>query len=425
MLVIYDLISAAIAIIYLPLYLLRRKFHREFFIRFGILPKNLKLDRPIWIHAVSVGETMAIRGLLDELRSIYPGKKFVISTITPTGNKIAKAIAKEGDFVTYLPLDFSFILRGAIDKIDPSLFIIAETEIWPNLISILHNKNIPIAVVNGRISDSSFKGYSIIKIILKPILNQITMFCVQTERDAARLIHLGVLPDKVKITGNMKFDSKDRLDSKDDYAVYREKMGIKIEEKLFVAGSTHSGEDEFVLDAYKRILNDFPRVKLLIAPRHPERTKNIEKVVIKFGFDPVRVSDLALLSVNPKERKKIFILDTVGKLLFFYAIADIVFVGGSLVKKGGHNILEPANLGKPVLFGQHMDNFRDIAELFIAAKAAILLRNSEELAGNMKYLLSNPDKIAELTRNAKRIIQQNQGATKRNIGYIRELIKQY
>ena len=263
----------------------------------GILPRYVSLNNSIWVHAVSVGEAVAVRILIEELRKFYPTKRFVISTVTATGNKIAKGIAEKTDFVTYLPLDFSFIVKRVINKIRPSLFIIAETEIWPNLISYLARLNIPIVIVNGRISDSSFRGYLMIKFLLRPILNKISLFCVQTQRDAQRLIGLGVSGDKINITGNMKFDFKDYTDLKKDYTDYRLKLGLNPKEKLLVMGSTHPGEEEIILNVYQGLNKEFPDLRLLIAPRHPERAKDIEKIVIKYGLNLVRVSQLASLPV--------------------------------------------------------------------------------------------------------------------------------
>lgn len=425
----YDLIFFIAAIIYIPIYLFKKKFHRGFILRLGFLPRDLTLNRPIWIHAVSVGEAMAVRGLVEELRNIYPDKRFVISTVTPTGNKIAKSMASENDFVTYLPLDFSFIVKAVIDKINPGLFIIAETEIWPNLISYLYNKNIPIFVVNGRISDRSFGGYLAIKFLVRPILNKITFFCVQTQRDAERLIRLGVSGDKIRVTGNMKFDIKDYADFKKtrlpeqarDYTDYRLKLGLSSKEKLFIAASTHPGEEEIILGTYKELLNEFPFLRFLIAPRHPERALEIIKLIKKFDFESMRISVFNRQTAKPRNPQTIFILDAVGQLMSFYAISDIVFVGGSLTKIGGHNILEPASLGKPIIFGPYMFNFKDIADLFLNNNACLSVPNKAELKQSIKELLNSPYKMEELGKKAKDLIVGNQGATRRNLELIKSL----
>ena len=363
---------------------------------------------------------MAIKGLLEELKKIYPDKRFVISTVTPTGNKIARNIATAGDWVTYLPLDLSFIISRVMGKINPSVFILAETEFWPNLITHLYQKRIPIIVVNARISDASFKGYLSIKFLLKNILNKINLFCSQTRRDAERLIRLGVSENKIRITGNMKFDLKSysTLNESTDLKL---KIGLKPKEKFLVAGSTHSGEEEVVLAAYKKLLVSFPDLRLLIAPRHPERTADLERLIRLKGFDTIRISKLADSPDRSSNRRAVFILDTVGELLSFYSIADVVFVGGSLVKNGGHNLLEPAILAKPILFGPHMFNFRDIAQLFLEHHAALLVRDAEELCSNVKYLLDNPDKIQSLSQRARGLLIANRGATQKNVEIIKDL----
>lgn len=423
MFIVYDLIFLLIALVYLPIYFCKGKFHHGFLSRLGFLPKDIELNNPIWIHAVSVGEVMAIRGLLEELRAFFPDKRFVISTVTPTGNKVARNIAQENDFVTYLPLDFSFMVRKVLDKINPRLFIIAETEIWPNLTSYLYKKNIPSVVVNGRISDSSFKGYLMIKFLLKPILNKINLFCVQTEHDRQRLIRLGVPGDKIRVTGNMKFDTTDYTDKKiADYTDYKLKLGLKNNQRILLAASTHPGEEKIILNVYRKLLADFSDLRLLIAPRHPERAKRIADLALKNGFNPIFISSLNL-TPDTHEPRYIFILDTIGQLMNYYAIADTVFVGGSLAKIGGQNILEPASLGKPVIFGPYMFNFRDIADLFLENNAGVLVKNEEELITSIKDLLNKPDKREAMGKKARALILENQGATRKSAQIINDLCK--
>lgn len=421
MFIVYDLIFLIFVIIYLPIYFFRKKFHQGFWLRLGILPKDLELERPIWLHAVSIGEVMAVKSLIEELRNIYATKKFVISTVTATGNKVAQGIAKEYDFVTYLPLDFSSIVRSVIDRINPSIFIIAETEIWPNLINYLYKKNIPIVVVNGRISDVSFRGYSSIKFLLKPVLEKISIFCMQTERDADKLMHLGVPKVNIHITGNMKFDTAVYKEKVKDSIELRSKLDLDPQDKLFAAGSTHPGEEEIILEAYKDLQTQFSNLKILIAPRHPERSKDIAKISSRFGLCGIFISTLTAGSPS-RVIKPVFILDVIGQLGNFYSIADIVFVGGSLIKRGGHNILEPAFLGKPILFGPYMFNFQDIADLFLCNKASIMVYDQEELKINIQDLLNNPAKIIELGQRARQLILENQGATKRNVELLRKAV---
>lgn len=415
----YDFIFIIVALIHLPLYLFRGKFRRGFSRRLGFLPKGLDLDRPIWVHAVSVGEAITLKPLVESLRINYPQKRLVISTVTSTGNKIARQMARDTDLVTYLPFDISFIIRSVINRINPSLFIIAETELWPNLISSLYKNNIPVIVVNGRISDGSFRGYSKIRFLLKPMLDKVALFCVQTERDSQRLISLGAPQGKIRICGNMKFDASVNTNvSTVDLEEYRKLLGLNPAERLLVCGSTHPGEEEIVLNAYQDLQKEFPSLKLLIAPRHPERAKDIEKLILARGFNAVSISNPKLITYN-SQTTTVFILDTIGQLIYFYALADIVFVGGSLIKKGGHNILEPASLGKPIIFGPNMFNFRDITDLFLADNAAIMLSDESQLKLKIKELLQNPQQAAELGRRAKALIADDIGATARVMDLIR------
>jgi 3-deoxy-D-manno-octulosonic-acid transferase len=415
--ILYDFVFLIFILISLPVYLFKGKFHRGFLRRLGALPKGLALERPIWIHAVSVGEAVLMRGLIARLRASYPSKSFVISTVTPTGNKIARSIAEKSDFVTYLPFDLSFITNRVIRKVRPCAFIIAETEIWPNLISSLYDLKVPIAVLNARISDKSFKGYSTIKYLLKPILNKIHLFCAQSKSDRDRLISLGVEPERIEVTASMKFDQAWQLS--EGVNSFKGKLSLKEEEILLVAGSTHPGEERILLNTYRKLIGSFPHLRLLLAPRHPERADEVALLVRHFGFKPIRISLL-----QPKEAfaDAVFILDTVGELISFYAAADIVFVGGSLVKKGGQNILEPAALGKPVIFGPHMFNFRDIAAEFLKSNAALQALTPEGLLSIIKELLGDKPKIIELARNSKEVILNNQGATEKNFNLVRKLI---
>jgi len=251
-------------------------------------------------------------------------------------------------------------------------------------------------------------------------LDKISLFCVQTDDDSKRLRSLGVPEDKIRVTGNMKFDNTSGADKQTAGSgdKYRALLDFKADEKLWVSGSTHPGEEEIILDVYQELIKEYPKLKLLIAPRHPERAGEIEKMVSRYGFCAGLASVLPLMPCACLS-KTVFILDIIGELMNYYNIADIVFVGGSLVKKGGHNILEPAGAGKPVLIGPHTFNFRDIAGAFIKKDACVLVHDREELLLRIKELLDNPDKGAALIRRAGSIISENKGATIRNLEHIR------
>lgn len=419
MFIIYDLIFLVFMIIYFPIYLFQGKLNRGFLRRLGFLPQGVKFEKPIWIHAVSVGETIAIKGMVEELRKAYPGKQLVISCVTSTGYKVAQGLIKPGDFLTYLPLDFSFIVKKVMRLVCPCLFVVAETEIWPNLISGLFKQKVPIVTVNGRISDSSYSGYRVIKLFIRPILRKMSYFCVQTDLDAGRLKNLGVADKNIQVTGNIKFDLN--LSVGNDSKVYREKLGLNSDEKLLVCGSTHPREEEQILSSYFQVLSAFPNLKLLIAPRHPQRAKEIANLVAAQGFAPVFISQIS--SACPTcINKPVFILDSIGELSSYYAVADVVFVGGSLVKTGGHNLLEPASFKKAIIFGPEMFNFRQIKKLFLEQKAGLMVHNVEELAQKIKDVLGNDILAKRLGQAAYDLILFNQGASQKNVSVLRQFL---
>jgi 3-deoxy-D-manno-octulosonic-acid transferase len=409
------------AIICLPAYIFQGKMHRGLLERMGFLPK-IGWRRPIWVHAVSVGEVMSVKRLIHELKTEYPGKQIILSTVTATGNQVAKSIADANIFLLYLPFDLSFVVNSVISRINPCFFVIAETEVWPNLIRCLYKKHIPIVIVNARISDASVKGYSAVKFLLKPVINKVNLICGQSEHDAKRFQEaLGAQANKIKVTGNMKFDfsipsMRESVDS-----VLRKDLGMHPVDKLLVCGSTRPGEEEILIGVYKSLLSKFPGLKLVIAPRHPDRSREISLIVSKSGFNSVFVSRLPYECASCLTHP-VFILDTIGNLLEFYKTADIVFVGGSLARLGGHNIVEPAIFSKPVIFGPHMFNFRDISGLFLKENAGIMVRNEEELKESITMLLESPQASRGFGERARGLIQRNQGATLRNMGEIRKVV---
>ncbi|MBN2097721.1 MAG: 3-deoxy-D-manno-octulosonic acid transferase, partial [Candidatus Omnitrophica bacterium] len=385
-----------------------------------------KKKSPIWLHAVSVGETQAARPLVEYLKLKYPDSTLVISTVTATANKIAKNLISPNELVIYSPLDISFVVKKTLDLINPKLLIIAETEIWPNLIVNAASRNVPIVMVNGRISSGSFRNYKLFPCFLRPILLKINLFAMQTKTDAQRIIELGAEENKVKVTGNMKFDI---LGS--EFVVRSSELGLKENEKLFIAGSTHRGEEQVILRAYQDLVKTHPDLKLLIAPRHIERVAEIEKLITRFGFRAQRVSAIfttnyelpsfAKASEGRRTTNSILILDTIGQLRNLYQLADIVFIGGSLISHGGQNPIEPAYFSKAILFGPDMSNFSSVSETLLKQKAAILVRDAVQLKESCLSLLTDSEMARDLGQRAKQIIEQNRGATFKNL----ELINQY
>ncbi len=411
MFILYDLTFLPFFIFGFFYYLFKGKFHSELHLRYCPQIKE-KLERPIWLHAVSVGEAKVAKNIYSILKQNYPNKHIVISTVTPTGQRIVKSFISGKDQLIYLPIDFSFIVRKFVNLINPSLFISIETEIWPNLIYFLHKNNTPIIIVNGRISPGSFFGYSIFKLSMKPILNRVDLFCMQTELDAKRIIKIGADTNKVKITGNIKFDLEISHDS-----IKKVDLGLSSNDLVWLAGSTNPGEEEIALEVYKNLSKDYKDLRLLLAPRHTERTHQIEQLVSKFGFESIRFSQIKGSS------SRIIILDVMGRLAGLYNIADIVFIGGSLVKKGGQNILEPASFAKPIIFGPYMFNFVQIKDLFLKEKAAVQVNDKLELEEKLRSLLLDPNERNRLGQRARSLLEENKGATLRTFGLIKELIE--
>ena len=421
----YDIGFLIFSVVYLPILVFKGKLHREFPERFGryALAKEKALlsgrDR-IWIQAVSVGEVAVCKSLIPLLKEKFPGHDLVVSTITKAGNDLAKKLFSKDAVIIYFPLDFGFTVRRAVKYIKPRIYIMIETEIWPNLLSELSLNSVPSVMINGRISDRSIGKYRWVLPFLKSTLSKIRAFCMQDTIDAERVISLGAPPDRVKVTGNMKFDVEVPVNIPAKDAI-RQSLGLKEGDELFVAGSTHEGEEETVVGAFGELILEFPKLKLLIAPRHIGRVGKIEKIIKKSGFEPLRVSRLNESRTTNNERR-IMILDTIGHLNEAYSAATLVFVGGSLVKHGGQNPVEPAVLGRPILFGPHMFNFRYITKVLLKEGAALQIAGKEDLVKNLKMLLMDPLKRSEFGDNAKRAIAQNRGATKKNLEKISEIL---
>lgn len=425
----YDLFFILFGLVYLPYALIKGKFTLDgFLMRLGIFPsevrKGLTAKPVIWIHAVSVGEVMAIKGLVDFMRENLPAYLLIVTTVTKTGNSLAKKVFAQDVCISYLPFDISFITRRVVGFIKPKLFILCETELWPNIIFALWQKKVPIVLVNGRLSDSSLKGYKVIKRLLRPILNRVSLFCMQTESYSLRLEELGVKEERIKITGNMKFDivAPPQTELTKTLQEY-----LKDTEQLFVAGSTHPGEEAIILKVYKQLLQGHPRLRLLIAPRHIERVGEIERLVRTIGFEPLRLSRFKVrgsrfevyLPPSTFHLPPILLLDTIGELASLYRIATVVFVGGSLVNKGGHNPIEPAMFEKPIISGYHIYNFKDVYELFLKNEAAILVCNEQKLFDGIDNLLRDKDLRTSLGFCARGIVEENKGATERNFKIIK------
>jgi 3-deoxy-D-manno-octulosonic-acid transferase len=417
MYILYNIFLVLLTIVLFPVMLF--KFITEAKYRGGITQKLGRVrkrvrkvigeTRPIWVHAVSVGEVMAAHPMIRELKKKYPGKKLILSTVTVTGNYTALQRVPEADAVFFFPFDYPWIVRRVIGRINPELVLIAETELWPNFFRELSRRGIPSALINGRISPHSYKNYMKLRTFFSRVFSEVSLFCMQSESDAERIKEIGAPHERVMVTGNLKFDQK--------IATASSKPMIAPQgSRVITAGSTHRGEETVLLDVFKRLREKFPDLILIIAPRHPERFEEVSALISKAGYVCQRRTRLNGIV------KDVLLLDTIGELRSFYEICDIAFVGGSLVKVGGHNLLEPAMVKKPVIFSRYMFNFKEISEALILAGGGILVKDKGELYIQCEKLLSDKDYAREIGSRAFSVIEANSGAAGRTINAVSRLI---
>jgi 3-deoxy-D-manno-octulosonic-acid transferase len=382
-------------------------------------------SRIAWFHAVSVGETVALEILLKQFHQLYPDYKILISNITNTGNERAKKI-KEADYVIYCPLDLSIITRKIVTYIKPELFVIIETEIWPNIIRSMKEQSCKIALVNGRISDKSYVGYRKLSFFFKNVLSKFDLICMQTEEYKDRIITMGANPESVKVPGNIKFDllpettkNKNSQNLYDDFLIPENSL-------IFTAASTHCPEEEIILTIYQNLKNKFPELFLVLVPRHPDRRVEIEKICVGKNVDYILRSVIKKESIkNPLNPNRVLILDTIGELISIYSLSDVVFMGKSLIKPGGgHNILEPAAFSKPIIWGKFMSNFREIENILLKNNAGIKVEDCKELEYQLSKLFESKQKRIDLGNKANKILIANQGSTEKTLDFLSKLLIQ-
>ena len=386
--------------------------------RWGHLPDGIDPGgRPsIWIHAVSVGEVQAARTLIAGLRDRYPGHRLWLSTTTRTGRAVAAGIeAVDGLF--YFPLDLPPAVDRVLDRVRPVLFIAVDTELWPNLLRRCARRGVRTVLVNGRISDRSYPRYRLVRRWFRRVLADMDRCCAQSDESARRLVDLGAPAERVVVTGNLKFDAlpAPRPGSAPGDGDLLRALGVAADRPVLVAASTHPGEEGPVLDAFRRLRARAPGLVLVLAPRHPERGAEAAALAAKRGLAAVRRSRPPDDGAGGAD---VVVLDTVGELPALFRVATVVFVGGSLVPAGGHNVIEPASWGRPVVFGPHMENFAEIAELFLANRAARRVASAVELAPVLAGLLADPRRRAELGTAARSLVEANRGAAARSLDEI-------
>jgi len=422
MYLIYSALLAAAMLLTLPYWLLQRMRHGKYGAglgeRLGRIPRRLVAQpaRPtIWIHAVSVGEVLAISGLATELIKRFSQHRVVISTTTDTGQKLARTRFDEEN-VFYFPLDFAFAIRPYLRLLQPKLVVIAETEFWPNFLRLAHASGARIAVVNGRISDRSWPGYRRFRRLLTGVLQRVDLFLTQTAEDARRLVEIGAPPELVRATGNLKFDVPAPA-APPIIASLRAAFQQAQTGPVIVCGSTVEGEEPLLLQAFINILASHPRAVMVLAPRHPERFGEVAELLNQLG---IRFWRRSLWGGDPI-LGGVLLIDTIGELAALYALADVACVGGSLVPRGGHNIIEPALHGVPIVVGNHTENFRDIVSLF-QSRDAVRVVGPAELPLVLMDLISNPAERAELGRRAAETIRAQMGATQRTMQALETLL---
>ena len=393
--------------------------------RLGYLPISFNLDgeESIWIHAVSVGEALSARALAADLKRRYPRLRLYLSTTTMAGQQVAKANLRPFvDGVFYFPFDFMFTIRRTLALVRPRLFVMMETEIWPNLLRACRKRGVRTAVVNGRISARSYPRYKLIRPFFRRVLADVDRFCMQSGESAHRLKDLGADPGRVSVTGSLKFDSLD-LPSPTAHGKPRERVlrffRVSSHRTVVVAGSTMRGEETSVLQAFRKIKATQTHAIFIIAPRQPERFGEVERLCREAGFVTIRRSELP---IDAEPRADVVVLDTIGELAQLYQLATVVFVGGSLADHGGHNILEPAIFGKPIVFGPHMSNFAEIADEFLRNKAALQVHSTPELGDTLVSLVGDSVRRAGLGAAARALVESNRGAKARTLAVVQDLL---
>jgi 3-deoxy-D-manno-octulosonic-acid transferase len=390
--------------------------------RLGYLPVSFNLDgdESIWVHAVSVGEVLAARPLISELRRRYPKLRLFLSTTTLTGQQLARRNVSDVDAVFYFPFDWTVTARRTLNLVRPRLFVMVDTEIWPNLLRECRRRGVKTVLVNGRISYRSFPRYRLIRPFFRRVLADVDRFCVQGEETARRLEFLGADPARIVVTGSVKFDSLDAgpTPGRGPERVLRF-FRMSPGRPVLVAGSTIKGEEESIVHAFNGLRRRGTNALLILAPRQPQRFAEVERLCRHEGLLTVRRSELP---IDAEPRADAVVLDTIGELAQLYQVATVVFVGGSLVPSGGHNILEPAVFGKPIVFGPHMENFAEIAAAFIANGAAVQLRSDRELDEAIVSLMDDPVRRARLGAAARALVDANRGAKDKTLAVITSLL---
>jgi len=431
MYLVYNLFLAILTIFLLPYYYFKSKKSGEKLNlkeRFAFYDQNLDLLFPanqvIWIQAASAGETLAAQKLTSEIRKKYPEARIIFSTMTASGKSLAKKKIEGPDLIIYLPFDLNWVVKRSVRKFKPDLFIMIETELWPNLIRTLDEQGAQIMLASGRISDDSFGQYKFLGSLLKDMLNRIDVFSMQHQEAAAKINELGAAEDHICINGNLKYDIDLKPPAKEEYLRKKEMMKISDETKVLVAGSTHQGEEEVILNLYQQLKSQFKQFKILIAPRYVERREELLSLCQETETAAVLYSELKRNEIQLAADTDIIIVDTMGELAQLYFYADLVFIGGSLIDRGGHNVIEAAARAKVVLFGQSMYNFKEERDFLLENEVGFEVKNSDDFFEKCYQLLANDKYREKKAEKAAELIDKNRGSVRKQLQLIDVLLKQ-
>ncbi|MEG9438106.1 3-deoxy-D-manno-octulosonic acid transferase [Edaphobacter sp. HDX4] len=373
--------------------------------------------RVIWLHAVSVGEVMAATELVEELHNALPEWVIAVSTTTETGQRLARERFGARSPVFYLPFDFAVLIRRYLRALHPEMVVLMESELWPNLMDVCFSQGIALAVVNARVSDRSLPRYLRLKTLWRPLLMRVSLFLAQSEENGSRLVRIGAPEDRVKVTGNLKYDVKAPGENAMTSLLQEH---LPTDAKVVIAGSTLDGEERMLLAAWPRVLEEEPESILVIAPRRPERFGTVATLVESSGFDVVRASELRG-GGGVRRREGVILLDTIGDLASVYSLGRVAFVGGSLVKMGGHNPLEPARFGVPIVMGRSSENFREIVDAMKAANA-IRIIETHQIAGAFVELLRDEESARAMGEHERQVFRAQAGATSRTVASLLDLL---
>lgn len=401
-----------------------KRFRHGFFQRIGFYPRELREwrpgSRPLWIHAVSVGEVLSARFLAAELKEKFPDRRILFSAFTSTGFEMARRTVGAADAFIFFPLDQGWVVRRALTLFNPSLIIFLETEIWPNFLRQAYRRGIPTLLLSGRLSPRAFGRYSFFRLFFSQVVKHFTALGLQSEEDSKRLVQLGVDPQKIWITGNLKHVPWKSGELKNEPS---KEAGARLTEgrQVLVAGSTHRGEEEIFVDVFLTLKASFPGLLMVLAPRHPQRFAEVERLLVK---SKIRYKKKSQLNGRIGESTDVIFLDTLGDLPSFYSLADVAFVGGSLVDAGGHNVIEPARFRKPVLFGPYTANCAGVAEEMKRTGGGIEVLGSDDIVREITGLLTDHEKAKRQGELAYGVVERDRGIVERSIDLVSRYLQQ-